>query len=79
VAERVPPDIAQTELSSSGTNVVLLDWTRVVTAAGDRAREAASEGGKGFQRNRRNPRSDSEDDGNASISCVSSTSIPSPS
>ena len=39
VSERVPPDVAETKLPSSRTNVVLLDWTRVITTAGDRARE----------------------------------------
>jgi len=39
VAEGVPPDISQSEFSSSGANIVLLDWTGVVTAHGDRAGE----------------------------------------
>ena len=39
MAESVPPDVAQTELSSSRANIVLLDWTGMVTAAGDRTGE----------------------------------------
>ncbi len=42
MAECVPPDVAQAELSPSRTNIVLLDRTRVVTAAGDWAGEHPS-------------------------------------
>jgi len=63
VAEGVPPDIAQAEFSSSRTDIVLLDWTRVVTATGDRAGADAvaahgpTEGtAHGFRAGRREPR-----------------------
>lgn len=37
MAEGVPADVARAELSSSRTNIVLLDWASVVTATGDGA------------------------------------------
>jgi hypothetical protein len=39
VAECVPPDVAETKLAASWTNIVLLDWARIITAARDRAGE----------------------------------------
>jgi hypothetical protein len=80
VAEGVPPDGAETKPLSSRTYVVLLDWTRAVTAAGDRLgniQPTSDFGHCSFQLNSTVARSGSSGSSSSEYSVLTSSTTPS--
>ena len=76
MAEGVPADVPQAELSSSRTNIVLLDWTGMVTATGDglgNIQPASDFGRRSFQFSKTVARSGSSGSSSSEYSITPST------